>query len=179
MMIRYVLLILLISLPCRALGQDWNKYEYRRRLTPVPSSYTKEIVKEYLDAQSKLVTITLDVKGDSLSVSSIIKKKKSMRKVLLNFDGIDSAIFPAGRYKISFHSSFTPVRPNRVRLKPNTKTIFKMTLGQSHSLSIIHIKSKRKLKRREIKQIVEDCSNSRKEENKLIKDKVCLILYEI
>jgi hypothetical protein len=86
---------------------------------------------------------------------------------------------PSATYSISIlEFQSTPIIMDTFEAKGNTKMTIKTSLGQSNALGIILIYSKRKLTVNEIEKIVDDLSND-KDENELIKGKICYIMREI
>lgn len=73
---------------------------------------------------------------------------------------------------------YTPLSIDSLPIRENTKTTINATLGKSNALRIAVIYSLRKLSEKEIQKITEDLSNDN-EENELIKNKTCYIIWEI
>jgi hypothetical protein len=72
----------------------------------------------------------------------------------------------------------TPTEVKEFEVEENKKITISATLGKSNLLTIAAIYSKRKLTQLEIDRLIDDLSND-KENNVLIQDKTCFVMWEI
>lgn len=179
---RFIILTLLL-LPTILFGQKKYKFEYKDRLINQPSSYTTEIDSSNLAINKNNLTFQiLDYEKEPLPFAEIIidifGKKDTL--FLLNESGFISTTLPSGTFSITINGmNYTSsLVIDSFELKGNTKATIKTSLSKSNDSQITLIRSVRKLEKIEIEKIIYDLSNNR-EDNELIKNKTCIISFEI
>lgn len=168
-------------LPGVVTGQQQYKFKYRKYLVSQPSSYTDTSKAIHTDTDKSVLSFRiLDKKGDGLAFARVTIKNR-FRDTALQADnkGFVTITLNSGIYSISIFSLlFTPIILSDYAVQSKTETTIFTSLGQSNQNSIALIYSIRKLRKEEIKKIVDDLSNNNGE-NELIRNKTCYVLWEI
>jgi len=176
------LLILIIFLfPTIVLGQKKYKFMYRAHLTSQKSTFTTHQTDTLLETDKCNLTFTiLDNNGEAVPSANIVIKNNTADTIIhSDLNGFVTATLPSGVFTISINSyQFTAIKLDNFKVKANTKINISTLLGQSNALRIALIYSMRKLTNDEIERIVDALSKGG-EDNELIKDKTCYILWEI
>ena len=178
----YNLILILSLLAIVTIAQSKFNHEYRIKLKSQVSIYSTQIKKSSIrNNQSYLKFIVTDCFGRSIEWPKIrIKGIDTDTSLISDINGkIDFYLSP-GQSTIFISSvSFTPLEFKTLDLLPNTSYTFTVNLGYSNKLSIKQVHSKRELSTKEIEKLIDDLSRHRKEENELIKNRICYILSEI
>lgn len=173
--------MLIILFPTIVFGQKKYKHKYRHYLTSQESSYTSETIDTILQTNKSILNFQiLANKGEAIPFAKIrIKNSEIDTTIHTDLNGFASIKLTSGTFSVSIFSlHFTPITLDNFILNEQTKTNIKTALGHSNALRIALIYSIRKLTDEEIKKIIDDLSNDR-EENELIKNKTCYIMWEI
>jgi hypothetical protein len=150
-------------------------------LTGQQSTFITNTTDTLLDTNKGVLTFqVLDKNGAAIPFTNItIKNGETDTIVRSDFNGLVSISLTSGTYSIFIFSlQFTPITIDNFIINENTKTTIKTSIGKSNELSIALIYSRRKLSNEEIEKLVDDLSNDR-EDNELIKNKTCYVMWEI
>ena len=163
-------------------GQKRYKFKYDYSLKTIPSSYV--IYYDSLtnkDSFTKIISIASDadtivqasIQIHSLNKDTIIHPDFSKIKTITKLNIVQ------GYYDVKIACiEFSLLEIKKIKIYPHTSTIIIAKLGYDNSLEGGQILSKRKLTENEQNEIINDLSN-RKRENKLIKNKTCIISMAI
>jgi hypothetical protein len=175
-------LILLLLLTNTVFGQKGYKYKYDLHLKNIPSTYSivydsltnKDNSTKFVFIESRGDTVIqayIKIKGDNLDtlIHNEIAQLKTITKVLLQ----------PNKYSITVSSiEFSTLNIEKVNIYKNASTTIVSKLGYKNDLEFGEIHSKRKLSDKEIEKIIDDYSK-RKDESELIKNKTCVIMWQI
>ncbi len=179
---KIIKLILLLLLTNTLFGQKGFKYKYDLHLKNIPSTYS--IVYDSLtnkDNSTKFIFI--ESRGDTV-IQSYIKIKSDQIDTLIYNDfskiiTITKVLLKPNKYDITVTSiEFGTLNIEKINVYNNTSTVIISKLGYKNDLEFGEIHSKRKLNDKEIEKIIDDYSN-RRAESELIKNKTCIIMWEI
>ncbi len=175
-------LILLLSLTNIVFGQKGYKYKYDLHLKNIPSTYS--IVYDSLTNKDNLTKfIFIESRGDTV-IKSYIKIKSDNIDTLIHNDfskitTITKVFLKPNKYDFTVTSvEFGTLNIKNINIYNNSSTIIISKLGYKNDLEFGEIHSKRKLNNKEIEKIIDDYSN-RKDESELIKNKTCIIMWQI
>jgi hypothetical protein len=162
-------------------GQKEYKYHYNKHLIKQQSTFSsnqKDTTIE-LDRSCLLFQIR-DINEKEIPFAKISIKGVSTDTIILSdYRGLASVNLPARKYSISIiYSLCSPIILDSFEANSNSVTTIKASLGKSNSNLVAIISSQRKLTKEEIKKIVFDLSNEN-EDNELIKNKICIVEWEI
>jgi len=150
-------------------------------LTSHQSTFNAKITDTLLEINKSILKFQiLDEKGEAIPFA-IVRIKNSVKDttILSDFDGFVSANLTSGTFSISIlYHQYTPINIDNFFVKENAETTIKASLGLSNALRIALIYSIRKLKDEEIEKLIDDLSNNR-ENNELIINKTCYVMWEI
>ncbi len=180
---KIIKLILLLILTNTVFGQKGYKYKYDLHLKNIPSTYS--IVYDSLTNKDNLTKfISIDSSGDTVLQLNIKVKSINFDTIIRNdFSQIKTnvkVLLKPNKYNINIFSSleFSPLNITNINIYNNTSTTITSKLGFNNGLEFGEIHSKRKLTDKELEEIIDDCSN-RRDENELIKNKTCIIMWQI
>lgn len=176
-------ILLLLLLPTFAVAQKKNhfKHEYRRHLKPQESNYQQQVTDLSLaDGKSVLNFNIVENTSDFIPYVKISIKGNNIDTTLItDYNGTASITLDADQVSIKiFSMMYTPITIENYSINTNSLSIFKMTLGFSNMYRIANIYSKKKLSEEELEKLVDDLSQN-KEDNELIINKTCYVLWEI
>lgn len=174
-------LIFILFLPTIVFGQKKYKFDYREHLTSQQSTFTTHTTDTLLDTNRGVLTFQiLDKNGEAIPCTNItIKNVETDTIVRSDLNGFVSVSLTSETYSLSiFNLQFTPITLDNFIINENRETTIKTSLGKSNTLRIARIYSRRKLSNEEVEKLVDDLSNDR-ENNELIKNKTCYVMWEI
>lgn len=174
-------LLIFLFFPFLALSQKKYKYLYREHLKSQESFFFIQTNDKVFDnGKSKFNVQVLDKNGNGVSFAEIKLKSNEIDTVIQSdIEGFASFYLPKGTYSIFiFELELTSIEVKEFVIEENNEIDFTAKLGKSNLLTIAIIRSKRKLTQLEIDKLVDDLSNG-KENNELILDKTCYVMWEI
>jgi hypothetical protein len=174
------LIVMTFFLHSSSLGQTKYKYEYTIHLKKQESTYSLRTTDSSINGKSCINFHLLNKKRDFIPFATIIFKSKSGDTILFsNLNGEATIILPPDTLNLIVNViGYSPLPSKKFYFRPNSMNDFKIIMGKSNELRVGHIHSSRKLKESEIQKIIEDISND-KEEDELLKSKICYILWDI
>ena len=179
---KIIKLILLILLTNTVFGQKGYKYKYDLHLKNIPSTYS--IVYDSLTNKDNLTkVISVESRGDTV-IQVYIKIKSDNIDTIIHNDfseiiTIAKLALKPNKYDITVSSiEFGTLNIEKINIYNNTSTTIIAKLGYKNELEFGEIHSKRKLSDKEIEKIIDDYSN-RRGESELIKNKTCIIMWQI
>ncbi len=145
------------------------------------SSYSSETTDTILQTDTSVLTFQiLDNKGDAIPFANITIKNSSTDTIIhSDINGFAAIKVSSGAFSVTIFSlHFTPITLDSFIVKENSATKIKTSLGHSNASRIALIYSTRKLTDEEVLLLINDLSND-KQENELIKNKTCYVMWEI
>lgn len=179
---KIIKLVLILLLSNTTFGQKGYKYKYDFHLKNIPSTYS--IVYDSITNKNNVTNfISIDSSGDTIIQSYIKIKSNSVDTIIHNhiseLKSISKVLLKPNKYDITISSiEFSKLSITNINIYRNTSTTIISKLGYINDLDFGKIHSKRKLTDKEIENIIDDYSN-RKGESELIKNKTCIIMWEI
>jgi hypothetical protein len=175
-------LILFLILTNTVFGQKGYKYKYDLHLKNIPSTYSivydsitnRDNSTKFIFIESRADTILqVYIKIKSANIDTVIHNEISQLKTITKMP------LKPDKYDIIVSSiEFSTLNIDKVNIYNNTATTIISKLGYKNELEFGEILSKRKLNDKEIEKIIDDYSN-RRDESELIKNKTCIIMWQI
>jgi hypothetical protein len=179
---KHLLLLIVISIQTIFFGQNLYEYKFRVKLKSQPSKYTIKTKDTILGKNKGILNFqVINNNGDTIPFV-VIKIKNILidTSIWSDFNGFASIVLPSGIFSINIaYISYNHITIEKLTVKENTSYNIKISLGKSSTLNIYHIYSVRKLRKKEIKKLVDDLKNDNTENNELIKNATCQIMMEI
>ncbi len=176
---RYIYILFLL-IPAFCFSQTKYKHQYRIYLKPQTSNYSILFPDTIEIGKRKIKFIIADNKQELIPFVHIKVNDKHIDTTLISdINGV--AHFEPKNDSLSikiFHPFYSPVEIKDLIVPMNSILFLSTSLGASNALRIAIIYSKRKLTKEEIDQINNDLSFNNGE-NELIKNRTCLISWEI
>jgi hypothetical protein len=176
-----LIILILFYIPLTLFGQKEYKYQYIKHLIKQQSTFSSNQKDTTLKPDRSCLLFQIrDINEKELPFAKISIKGVSTDTIILSdYRGLASVNLPAGKYSFAInYSLFSPIILDNFKANSNSVTTIKASLGKSNSNLVAIISSQRKLTKEEIEKIVFDLSNE-KEDNELIKNKICIVEWEI
>jgi hypothetical protein len=178
---RLNLILFLLLYPIYIFGQKTYKFKYKGHLTSHRSTLITQLKDTILETGKCYLSVTvLDKKGEVIPFAHVVIHSATDYTTLrADTNGFVKALLNPGMFSISVYAyQFTALELNSIELKKNTMIQIKTSLGRANGISIIVINSKRKLRKSEIRRIIDEYSNGIRG-NQLIINGTCRITMEI
>ena len=177
---KFSLSILLLLISGVIFSQKRYKFTYEIHLKNIPSTYTVTYDTTRSSTCTKIIAIA--AVNDTIVQSSIKIHGNGLDTVLHTghqyLQTIAKIVLKPGEYDMEIYDiEHTPLKAQKINIRPYVSTIITAKMGYKNDLQLGSIYSKRKLTQPEIDKIIEEYSNRREPE--LIKNKTCLVSWQI